>query len=229
MSLYLFLNILIIIFPLSLSFERKIEYYRKILPVLASIILVSSIFIIWDLIATYRGDWGFNLEYISGLKLFNLPVEEILFFLTVPFSILFIYETVIFYIPDNKIYYNKTLYTSAAVFFLIISVLNFSRYYTFTVFLFTALFIIITMLWFDEIFRSRNYWLFILISYAPFLIFNYILTSLPVVWYASQSILGIRIITIPIEDFFYSYSLISAYLLVYLFFKEKWLQRKVRQ
>jgi hypothetical protein len=42
-----------------------------------------------------------------------------------------------------------------------------------------------------------------------------ILTALPVVPYNPTAIWGPRFITIPLEDFFYNYSLLSFYLLVY--------------
>jgi len=44
---------------------------------------------------------------------------------------------------------------------------------------------------------------------------NYILTSLPVVTYNSEAIWGKRILTIPVEDFLYSYVLLSLCLYVY--------------
>jgi len=52
-------------------------------------------------------------------------------------------------------------------------------------------------------------------SFIPFLIVNYALTSLPVVLYNPASVWGFRILTIPIEDFFYSFSMISFYIIVY--------------
>lgn len=226
MSLYLILNILIIIFPLSLSFEKKIKYYTKMLPLFGSVIIVSTIFILWDAMAVSRGDWGFSNNYTSGFRIYNLPIEEILFFITVPFSTIFIYETINLYLPDKNIYYNKYIYSLVLLVLIIMGFIHSDKYYTSTVFLFTALFLSITMFWFKELLRSRNYWLFVLIVYVPFMIFNYLLTSLPVVWYSSKAIIGLRIITIPIEDFFYCFTLISAYLLVYLGYKRKWQKKK---
>ncbi|HET9916194.1 MAG TPA: lycopene cyclase domain-containing protein, partial [Candidatus Binatia bacterium] len=49
----------------------------------------------------------------------------------------------------------------------------------------------------------------------PFAIVNTILTALPVVRYSSSAIWGVRLGTIPVEDFFYNYSLLSFYLLSY--------------
>ena len=94
------------------------------------------------------------------------------------------------------------------------------QYYTFTVILFTISFLIVALFFFSSLLKSRIYWLTIIISYLPFIIVNYFLTSLPVVEYNHKAIWGIRIMTIPMEDFFYSYSLISFWLLVYLMFQK---------
>jgi lycopene cyclase domain-containing protein len=62
---------------------------------------------------------------------------------------------------------------------------------------------------------SKLFILTILISLVPFFIVNYILTALPVVEYNPQAILGIKIFTIPLEDIFYSFTMISGWLMVY--------------
>jgi Lycopene cyclase len=56
---------------------------------------VSSAYIGRDMVATHWGEWSFNAPYISGVRVVNLPLEEILFFITVPDACLFIYEAVL--------------------------------------------------------------------------------------------------------------------------------------
>jgi lycopene cyclase domain-containing protein len=62
-------------------------------------------------------------------------------------------------------------------------------------------------------------YLFLLI---PFFIVNGILTGTgleaPIVWYNNQENLGVRLLTIPIEDTFYGFELI----VLNVFFYEKW-------
>jgi lycopene cyclase domain-containing protein len=48
-----------------------------------------------------------------------------------------------------------------------------------------------------------------------FLLVNSALTALPVVEYDPKAIFGLRVVTIPIEDFFYNYAMLSLYLLFY--------------
>lgn len=224
MSEYLLLNILILAGPLILSFEHRIRYIKKIKPILISVLVVGGIYIIWDIAATARGDWAFNEKYLNGITIFNLPIEEILFFVTVPYGCIFIYENIKFYFKDKSLKLSRQLLLNISVLLLLSSLFFNDQNYTLTVLIFTSLFFMISTLSFEEI-NSRSFWVYILISYFPFLIVNYILTSLPIVTYNEDAIWGIRILTIPLEDFFYSFSMLSFYLMVYIKAK-KWLIEK---
>ncbi|QQS36419.1 MAG: lycopene cyclase domain-containing protein [Ignavibacteriales bacterium] len=215
MSTYLVINLLIVIVPLIFSFEKNIRFYKKIPSYLFSIIIVSTVFITWDSIASSRGDWGFNSFHISGIKYFSLPYEEILFFITVPYSCLFIFETISFYIKERTISTKPFLFLVGSLILIITAVIFYDQFYTSTVLLFSASFILISLLFFRSILKSRNYWLTVLITFIPFLIFNFVLTYIPVVVYSDHAIWGLKFITIPVEDFFYSYSMISFWILVY--------------
>lgn len=226
MSEYLLINFLTILFPLVLSFERKIRYYKKLPAVFASILIVGGVYVFWDAIATLRGDWSFNQQFVNGIRIFNLPVEEILFFVTVPYSALFLYETAVLYLPEKKIIINpKIFYGLSAVLFLA-ALINTNRYYTFTVLMFSSFFILFNLFSKYSLLKSKIYHLWILFMFIPFLVVNYFLTSLPVVMYSPGAIIGVRFITIPVEDFFYSYSMLSFNLFVYLIVKEKWLLKR---
>lgn len=226
MSEYLLLNIIIIIFPFLLSFEKKIQYYKKLPALFVSIILIGGIYIVWDSIAASRGDWAFNPEYILGFTIFKLPIEEILFFVTVPYSAVFLYETAKLYLHETKIDINKRLIPAIIVILISLAVIFREKYYTCTVLLFTALFLIISMFSKYPVFKSRIYIIWILFMFVPFFVVNYVLTSLPIVTYSLGAIVGFRILTIPVEDFFYSFSMLSLYLLVYVRVKEKWLKKR---
>jgi lycopene cyclase domain-containing protein len=219
MSEYLLINISIILIPLILSFEKNLKFYKKLPYYLFSISIVSTAYLVWDSIATVRGDWGFNPEYLTEYYLFSLPVEEILFFITVPYSSLFIYETVRFYIQEKKFAFNKYYFVIPFILFLVNAYLFIDQSYTFTVSLYAASFILISILLFDKLLSSRNFWVTILIMFIPFFIVNYILTSVPIVTYNSIAIWDIRITTIPAEDFIYSFSMIALWILFYEFGK----------
>jgi len=227
MSEYLLINIFIIIVPLLLIFEKKLKFYKKLPAVLISILVVSTVYIIWDSIAAKAGDWGFNPKYLMGISLFGLPLEEILFFITVPFSIIFIYETVKFYLKEREIFLNRYFYFSIMILLIAGIFLYAHQNYTMIVLVYCLVFFILALSFFPAFLKSKIFWVTILISYIPFFVVNYILTSLPIVTYNPSAIWGNRFLTIPLEDFFYSFLMISLWLLVYLSAdkKIKW-QRK---
>jgi lycopene cyclase domain-containing protein len=222
MSLYLIINILIIAVPLALSFESKISFYKRLKAFFFSIMIVSSIYIVWDAIATIRGDWGFNDNYLLGIRFFSLPLEEILFFITVPYSCIFIYETVNLYIKNKQIRIHPYLFISTALILFVSAIIYYEQYYTITVLLFSSIFIITSLLFNKDLIQSSNFWYTVIITFIPFLVVNYILTSLPIVWYNQSAIWGTRFLTIPYEDFFYSFSMISWWIFFYNFGKKKY-------
>lgn len=220
MSTYFLINFLIIIFPILFSFDKKVSYYKNIFSVLISTLTVGLIYILWDVFAVIRGDWYFNPDFVSEIFFFNLPAEEVLFFITVPYSCIFIYEVIKSYTGERLLSINPRYLLILIFILIIIALIFYTQYYTFTVLLFSAAFLLIALYFFNSIIKSRVYWLTVIISYFPFFIVNYFLTSLHVVQYNAEAIWGIRVLTIPLEDFFYSYSLISFWLLVYLISKK---------
>jgi len=69
MSTYLLIDFLIIILPLIVSFFPYLSFYKKFPYVLFSIFAGGLFFVTWDIIATMRGDWSFNPEYVMGSPL----------------------------------------------------------------------------------------------------------------------------------------------------------------
>lgn len=221
MSTYLLINIAIIFFPLILSFDKNLKFYKKVPYVLQSVAFISTAYIVWDVIATKRGDWAFNPEHLIGINILGLPIEEILFFFTVPYSCIFIYETVCFYIKETKLNFNGKLFLIPAILIIILGIIFYDQNYTFTVSIFVGAFFIGAILFNQSLLASRNFWITMLISFLPFLIVNYFLTSIPVVTYNDTAFSGKRFITIPYEDFLYSFSMISLWILFYGLAKEK--------
>jgi len=221
-SSYLIVDLFIISFPLVASFEKRIQYYKKWKPLLMSLLFISSIYIIWDIIVTYIGHWSFNPLYTIDFHLFSLPLEEILFFITVPYSCIFIYEAILYFFGDKEIFFNKYVYTVIGILFMITSFIFIMQGYTFIVLNVVGLFLILASWSYPQIMKARAYWMYIIITLIPFIIVNFILTSTPIVLYNSYAIWGFRVTTIPLEDFFYSYSMLSLYLIVYLYFKKRW-------
>jgi len=217
MYLYLYINLAILLGPLVISFERRrINYYSKIRSVALSVLCVGMVFVAWDALATSRGHWSFNPLYLVGPKLLGLPFEEILFFITVPFSCLFTYEALAYYLKEARPMHIGKLPLIVGLALALLSLVFVNREYTFLAMLSVGISIIVANRLVRDLFSSRLYWLYIALTFAFFFIFNYLLTSLPIVEYSDPAITGVRFTTIPVEDFMFNFSMLTLYLAVHL-------------
>jgi len=99
---YLIVLAVSFIAPFILSFSKKMDFYKYSLRLILSLGIPFVLFVVWDFIVTSRGHWSFNPNYIIGLRVFNLPIEEILFFLIIPFCGIFTWESVKYFTRNYK-------------------------------------------------------------------------------------------------------------------------------
>ena len=208
---YILLDIACLAGPLALSFDKKVRFNTYFGPTLKSLLIVGLFFLLWDLYFTYLGVWGFNPRFLLGLNIINLPIEEVLFFLAIPFAFLFTYECIKVYFNYR---FNKWLVKLIILFFLswTIQIGTFHYYdiYTASVGTFVSVsliyFLIKTPEWFSNFLVS--YWVILI----PFFFVNGLLTGMftdePIVWYNNLETQGVRIVTIPLEDFLYAFGLL---------------------
>ena len=204
--------------PLALSFDKKVAFYKKWKYLFPAMVIPALLYIIWDIFFTRKNVWSFNENYITGIKLINLPVEEVLFFFVVPYCCVFIYECVLWYFPrlTNKPSANIFLQLLAVV-LLIAGIFFYNKKYTSCTFIFNAIFIAIlnAQKKYFKTFDAASFLVAYTIILIPFLIVNGFLTALPVVLYNNAENLGIRIYTIPFEDIFYGMLLILLNISIY--------------
>ena len=204
--------------PLALSFDKKVAFYKKWKYIFPAMLLPGAFYIVWDSWFTSIGVWAFNPEYITGYTLFNLPVEEVLFFFVVPYSCVFIYECIVCYFPliQNTVNADIVLKLLAAL-LLITGAFFYYKYYTASTFILLPVFIACYYK-FKKYFSEFKPAVF-LVAYSviliPFLLVNGFLTAIPVVIYNDAENLGIRIYTIPFEDVFYGMLLVFMNVIIY--------------
>lgn len=204
MSTYLLLDILILAGPLALSFDKKVAFYKHWKWIWPGILLNLLVFIPWDVLFASAGVWGFNQDHLVGLTWFHLPLEEYLFFLVVPYAALFVYACLEAYFPKDILFpirrYLALIFIGTALFMYIT---HMDRLYTSVNSLYLALALLLVLISGRDRFLGRFFMMYALIL-IPFFISNGVLTSLPVVWYNDAENLGIRVGTIPLDDFFYN-------------------------
>ena len=216
MSTYLILDLLVLAVPLLLSFDRKVAFFRRWPAVFGSIVSVGGVYVVWDIFAAKRGDWSFNEEFVGDITIGGLPLEEVLFFVVVPYACIFVLEVVRAYLPEKELALSRGVFAGLGAVLITLGLIFFPYAYTLTVLVVTGAFFLLAGLIGYRFVTRRSFWLALGISYLPFLVSNGILTGLPVVVYGKGHILGIRIGTIPLEDFFYSLSLLGFGYLVFL-------------
>ncbi|NPV11694.1 MAG: lycopene cyclase domain-containing protein [Ignavibacteria bacterium] len=221
MKTYFILLLSSFLIPFLFSFERQIFFIKNLKFVFKSVFVVAIPYLIWDEIFTSNKIWGFSSEHIVGFKILNLPIEEILFFVVVPYVIIFVYEVINFYLKDKVINLQKKIFLFASILNFVLAMILIDKTYTATQLIVTSLFFFFAYFFGCKTLERKNFWVLIFISFVPFFIVNYFLTSLPVVWYNENKITGLRIITIPIEDFLYHFTMTSFYILSYNYFKLK--------
>ena len=181
---------------------------------LIAIILPAIPFLLWDAIVT-GSHWNFNPEYVSGIKLINLPIEEILFFITVPFACLFTWEMIIRR-ADQK-YVNAGWLRLLLYMALPIGIYFFAIGKQYTGLTLTFLFIanIVDQVLKTRLLYDKRFYFYIVLIILFTLVFNGYLTWRPVVTYGVNYQIDFRIITIPVEDFFYGISLLFMNTCIY--------------
>ena len=226
MSTYLQILSFSIIIPFIFSFHKKINFYKRWPEFIKANILTSIPFLIWDEVFTAYRIWGFNKEHLEGFYLLNLPIEEVLFFIIIPYCCVFTYEVFNKFSLASPRWNNLTHYLSLilGLTIIIIGILSYSKLYTSITFISLGILLLITF--FKKLeFMQSFYITYILITASFFIIVNGLLTGstleTPPVWYNNNENLSIRIWTIPIEDFFYSMLLLLSNIWLFEIFKAR--------
>ncbi len=216
---YLIIDLFIIVPPLAMSFDRKVAFYKNWLALFPAILITGIVFIFWDIAFTKDLIWAFNEDYVIGVYFLELPLEEWLFFLVVPYSCVFILEVLkrYFTITFSKKWIGVS-YLVLALLLIVIALIYSDRLYTLVSFVFCAM--VLLVLTIRSSTTNRGWFLVAyLVGIVPFFIVNGILTALPVVSYNDAENMGIRLGSIPAEDAIYGMGLLFMNFGLYEFFK----------
>lgn len=217
--LYLTLDLLSVSIPLIASFYRKAPFFRTWRSLWVAILIPAVFFLIWDEFFTRAGIWGFNPQYLTGIYIGSLPLEEVLFFICIPYACVFTYYAMNYLIAKDLLWASHEIITSVLIIFLLIAALyNIEKAYTASTFMLLAIFLAYELLKRRVRYTGRFYVAFAVIL-IPFFFVNGILTGsfIPgeVVWYDNTHNLGIRLGTIPVEDVFYGMLLLILNVSIY--------------
>ncbi len=224
--LYLLLDLGSLSIPLLYSvLEKEFHFIQYFKIAFFSIVLVVVPFLIWDVIFTSYGVWGFNSDYHLSLKILGMPIEEWLFFFCIPYACLFTHEVLKYYLPNFKL--SKKITNVVGIFFIVLSVvllfLNIDKWYTMINFLFFTILMTYTLV--NKFTTLQEYVPSFCVILIPFFLVNGVLTGSfidqPIVWYNDNQNMEFRVATIPLEDIFYAFNLLFSIQLVFNCLKKK--------
>ncbi len=222
---YLLVNFFAVIICFIYSFDKRIQFHRHFGAFLKACVVVAVPFILWDIGFTQRGIWWFNGDYTLGYRLAGMPLEEWLFFLCIPFSCVFTYYCLTKFFDLSRFNaFNNLIVFIGCITCLVVAFLHSEKLYTFV----TAIATTATLVYLH--FIARVSW----IGQASFVFFvlllgffpvNGVLTGTgidaPIVNYNQAHILNRRLLTIPIEDMVYGYTLFMLNIYFFTLFQRK--------
>ncbi|HBC03546.1 MAG TPA: lycopene cyclase domain-containing protein [Aequorivita sp.] len=224
--LYLLLNLASLSIPFLFSFHPKLRFYKLWKYFFPATFIMMAFFIPWDINFTQNGIWGFNEKYLSGIKLGNLPLEEWLFFICIPYACIFTIYAFKNMLPKFSI----SEKTTQIVYFLLQTILIatllyfYDRLYTAVNFGYAIVLLALVYNYKRE--TLQVFFPIFLILLVPFFIVNGFLTGSwiheEVVWYNNAENLGIRIGSVPIEDSIYALTMLLTIYILMEKFKDKY-------
>lgn len=208
---YLLIDLFSISVPLLVSFHPRSRLYKHWYALFPAIVIAALFYLAWDSWFTSMGVWGFNPTYITGIHVGNMPLEEVLFFICIPYACVFTFDCLIRVIPVDVLSKRLTFITYALITLCLLTAAIFhSRYYTASAFGWLA--VLVFAAHYTKVAWLGRFYVIYVILLVPFLIVNGLLTGTlldaPVVWYSDNHIIGARILTIPVEDVFYGMGLL---------------------
>ena len=219
---YLLILIGTIAAPLFYSFEKQLSFYTNLKYLLPAMLFTGAIFIIIDLRFEQRAIWRFNPEFTIGVNILNLPIEEWLYFIAVPFLGVAVYEflkTRFFDFERPKVFLALSLVL--LLLFGVTAYLSRQKIYPFFIFFLLTIYLGYTI--FRDKFQIHytKFYLAYFIMLIPFLIISGLITALPIVEYNPDFILGIRLFKIPVENFATLFLLLLMNITIYEFLKKR--------
>ncbi|MDZ4758949.1 MAG: lycopene cyclase domain-containing protein [Bacteroidota bacterium] len=224
---YWFIDLILLLPCLAFSFHKKIAFTSKWKFLFPSIIVVYLFMLVWDHFFIEWGVWHFNSEYITGVFFYSIPIEEHLFFVSILFASVFVYEcTYIFIKRDYLAHYSIGISITLSILFGWMFYLYYTKLYT-GITCACAAFLLI-----QHKFVFRSHWRYMgrfymsyLLMLVPVLITYWVLTSLPIVMYNEKERMGLQIKSIPVENLMYFLFQFLFAITVYEFFKKKFTKK----
>ncbi len=208
---YLLFDLAVLAGPVALGFFGPTFFRGRSARAFIAALIAAIPFLIWD-VAVADTHWFFSPERTLGWRPGGLPIEEWLFFLAVPYALIFSWEM---FLGGPKSRRSRTIGAVALGFGLCALALGVwqlaeGRGYTGLTGIALGLVAVYDARFGGQVAMRRNFVGLVAIVVLTTVIFDSYLTARPVVTYDDAYNLGVRVGTVPVEDF--GYGLASAWL-----------------
>lgn len=219
---YLLLLLVYLVIPILLSMQKKVRFVFRLRYILPASVFAGAIFILWDIRFTELGIWSFNPDFLTGIELLHVPVEEWLSFLVLPLSSIYIYEWL--KIRFETLEKPKAFVAVSLVLFVFAGIVAYifrKNMFTFFTFFLTAIYLGYT------VFRNRftkhytKFYLAYAITLVPFLLVSGVLNLMPVIVYNADHIMGVALFGVPVEKLGYLFMLLLINITIYEYLNER--------
>lgn len=212
---YLLIDTALLLIPVILFYLSKQAFVKAGKFMFLAVMITVFVFSVPTEYLTQMKVIVFNTPYLTGMILWQLPVEELLFSFAMPLAGLAIYIFLNNRFPDNKLE-KYSLALSNILMGICIAILYFGYHNLYT--LITFLILLIFILYVEYVNKIRFMYRFYrawLVSLIPFYAVSGTINTLPVLQYNEKETLIFDLLNIPFETPFYFMGMLL--LTVYLF------------
>lgn len=218
---FLLIDLLLLVLPVILFSLKKMEFAVNSKFIILAVLINVFAFSVPTEFLTQLKVIVFNPPYLTGMTLWELPVEELLLSLILPLTGIAIYLFLNKRYPDNSSE-KYSLAVSNIMLGICIAMLYFGHQKLYTVFTFSILLVFILYIEFvNKIRFMYRFYRAYLVSLIPLYVVYGALTSIPVVQYTVAETLDFNLVHIPFETHFYFMGMMLLSVYLYEVFKNR--------
>jgi len=220
---FLLLDLLLLAAPFLMNlYFRNLAIKSNIFNFLKTYSIVGIAITLFVSLLVSRGDLTFNSKFLTGTLVTGMPIEVVLFLFAAPFASIALYEFITTRFKEKRIALDNTFFYMLAFTYATLTVI-FSNYpLTANVFLLmTVLMFAVSYFKKNNVFLTKNFFVYSLFSLIAFILVALVLTSSPFITHTTGAVTGFYLGSIPFEEFFFSFFISSVFLTVYYLFKKK--------
>lgn len=216
---YLLLALRIILVPILILCVKKTNFSHTIKFAIPAVLITAAIFSIPTTLLVLSGAWSFNEEYITGIYLWKMPIEEIIFYIAILLAGIGIYAALNESFPNNAL--DKfSLSVSNVILGVCVAMLFFTYTKWYSATTFGILFVLLIFIeYIGKIRFMYRFYRAFLVFLVLFYICQLMVAQLPIITYSDT--FNLKIGNIPFESQFYFMGMLLMSIYLFEWFKGK--------